>query len=84
MNFKQKIWTLCLLSSSHPQFSTDQQAWTGNKLFANYTPEKKLKLHIHVPVCLFIWKSNEKTNALFVNSPHAGSGFQKMGDLEEL
>lgn len=30
--------------------------------------KKNLKLHSRVPICLFIWKSNEKTNALFVNS----------------
>lgn len=36
----------------------------------SYIPEgkKNLKLHIRVPICLFIWKSNEKTNALFVNA----------------
>lgn len=53
--------------------------------------KKNLKLHIHVPICLFIWKSNEKTNALFVNSAFffffclvQEVGLMDGGDLAEL
>lgn len=40
----------------------------GQKSYIPEGKKKNLKLHIRVPICLFIWKSNEKTNALFVNS----------------
>lgn len=78
--FKKNNSLLILAICTHG-ITADEQAQTSNKLWAKviypWRKEKNLKLHIRVPICLFIWKSNEKTNALFVNSAFFFASYRK-------